>query len=279
MFFACQEKKDQNKELIGLKDKLREAFINRNPRSVNLLHNHFLDSLIRAIPPSSKNIDTYYQIDYMLGFLDSRFADYYFESRFHQLGPSKQAYDMVIDYPFFKEDVSAFIAAFNQHKGDTLLLKYILHEENLKTFIINKKKEIDKEKLVELKEIVVVLKENPIKLQMERVSAMLYKIEDELINTANWQGTYSFDYGRTHMGQYTEGNVRFNITEDSQKVFFDEKEVNLTIKKAYKDSIILNQGDDYDYILFRIAPDEYAVKGHHIYMLSPPNEVQNLTKH
>lgn len=109
----------------------------------------------------------------------------------------------------------------------------------------------------------------------------VFKKHNEETNeiSKKWQGTYSFDYGRTHMGQYTEGKVRFNITEDSQKVFLDEKEVNLTIKKAYKDSIILNQGDDYDYILFRIAPDKYAVKGHHIYMLSPPNEVQNLTKH
>ncbi|WP_379861394.1 M949_RS01915 family surface polysaccharide biosynthesis protein [Mariniflexile ostreae] len=107
----------------------------------------------------------------------------------------------------------------------------------------------------------------------------LLKNENEKLDKLYvWQGTYSFDFGGFQMGEEYEGTVAFKIEDMATKVSFNGNEELLNIVGITKDTLQLeDSGGD----IFKIYKDDqgyFNVSGHRIYMLSPPNKSQLLTK-
>ncbi|MCG8870634.1 hypothetical protein G1L03_12470 [Tenacibaculum finnmarkense] len=118
-----------------------------------------------------------------------------------------------------------------------------------------------------------------------------------------WQGEYSFKYGRNHMGESSEGGASISVNSVGKKSSINlywetikdetgevidkgESTKELTIVRTTKDFLELRgEENDEQYMLYKTQfiedskkVDGFAIKGSSVYMLSPPNNDYPLTK-
>jgi hypothetical protein len=108
-----------------------------------------------------------------------------------------------------------------------------------------------------------------------------------------WQGTYSFGFGRTHMGGSSSGGMRFHIKgknsyfssydnsfdPETGEISDSSKQDSIPIKivRATKDTLQFQESEGSVYNIY-IFENSYIISGDDIYMLSPPNNNYPLSK-
>ncbi len=273
-----KKKQDVNSEIIEIRDSLLELYESRNPLPIHKLNDLYLDSLIRMYPPNKSNIDIYYQVDFFLGFLDSRFNNEYFESDYFNIEPSDNAFKY-IESPFnyAEDDINFILEKVKQKLSDSLWIKYYLNEEGVNSVLLYNDRNIyDNIHLYE--KLLNMIKAPPLHIIFVNTEDLINDIEIKKEYINQWQGSYSFGYG--FRASDDDFEMSFNIKNQKATIINNEgTEREAEIIRATNDTLELKDKEDKQYILYRKnSGNNYAITGHDVYLLNPPNDHYLLTK-